>query len=127
DGEVALCRLAMADMTQYAEMQDRISRLAAITESSDDAIIGRDLDGKIVSWNRGAVNMLGYSAEQMIGETIDVLLPAAGPSEPGWMRQLRRGEALVRFDGELRARNGDILPTAFTLSTTKDARGWILG
>lgn len=76
------CRAAMVDISNRVEVQQRAATLAAIVEFSDDAIISRDTNGRIVTWNAGATRLLGYSAEEMVGGTLDPLLPPERSDEP---------------------------------------------
>ncbi|MCD6056696.1 MAG: Chemotaxis protein methyltransferase CheR, partial [Thermomicrobiales bacterium] len=73
--------------------------LAAIVESSDDAIIGKTLEGTITSWNRGAERLYGYSAEEAVGQQISLIIPPERPNElPAIMEQLRRGERIDHYE-----------------------------
>ena len=82
---------------QHAERAAR--RLAAIVESSDDAIIGKDLNGIVTSWNQGAERMFGYSASEMIGESIRHLIPADRQSEEDTvLAAIRSGEKVDHFE-----------------------------
>jgi PAS domain S-box-containing protein len=81
--------------------RDTVAKLypAAIVEASDDAIIGKTLDGTIVSWNKGAEKMYGYKAEEVLGHSIAILLPPGKPDElPGIMKRLRRGQRIENYE-----------------------------
>ena len=80
-------------------------RLAAVVESSDDAIITKTLDGIITSWNPGAERIFGYSADEMIGKSVTMLIPA-GPSgrRAGDLERLRRGERIDHYETSAGAR-----------------------
>src|SRR5207248_7439954 len=81
------------DVTAQHEAEQARSQLAAIVESSEDAIIAKDLDERIVSWNRAAERLYGYKAEEVIGKPVSILTPPGQPDElPGILERLRRGE-----------------------------------
>src|ERR1700750_2704952 len=74
-------------------------RLAAIVESSDDAIASKDLNGIVTSWNRGAERLFGYSADEMIGKSITLLIPAERQNEqPKILERIRRGEPIEHYE-----------------------------
>jgi PAS domain S-box-containing protein len=102
--------------------------LAAIVESSDDAIIGKDLDGIIRSWNRGAASIYGYQADEVIGKHITVVTPPDRVDEiHEIMMRLRRGEHLDHFDTKRKRKDGRIIDVSLTISPIADARGTIVG
>ena len=85
------------DLQRQLDLQKQIgelnSRLAAIVESSDDAIIGKDLDGTIISWNKGAEKIYGYLAEEAVGRPITILAPGSHTKEiPSILEKIRRGK-----------------------------------
>src|SRR5262245_17122391 len=84
--------------------------LAALVESSDDAIIAKDLSGRILSGNRGAERLYGYSASEMVGATIDVLIPPATPNElPDILARIARGERIEPYETVRRTKDGRLV------------------
>ncbi len=81
------------EIADHRRTEERLSQLAAIVESSDDAIIGTTLDGTIVSWNAGAESIYGYSPSEVVGRPINILVPPDQPDEiPRILEKLKRGE-----------------------------------
>jgi PAS domain S-box-containing protein len=111
------------------ETQDRISReLAAIVESSDDAIVSKDLESRIRSWNRGAERMFGYTAEEVVGRSIRMIIPEERWSEEDdVLRQLRRGEKVDHFETVRRRKDGTELIVSLTISPIRSASGIVIG
>ena len=102
--------------------------LAAIVESSDDAIYGKNLDGFIVSWNPAAERIYGYSAEEIIGKSINSLFPLRRTEELlEIMAAVRRGEIVSLPDTERQHQSGRIIPVSVTISPIKDSLGTIIG
>ncbi len=102
--------------------------LAAIVESSDDAIIGKDLDGFVVSWNRGAARMYGYSAEEMIGRSIATLIPPSHMTEfQSILDGVREGERLGHYETVRVTKAGERLDVSLTVSPIHDASGRVVG
>jgi two-component system, cell cycle sensor histidine kinase and response regulator CckA len=102
--------------------------LAAIVESSDDAIYGKTPDGTIVSWNRGAEHIFGYPADEIIGRSIELLYPAGQRDELiGIMEQIRHGERVGRYDTVRRHKDGYGIPVSVTVSPIKNGSGEIIG
>ncbi|MBS0630701.1 MAG: PAS domain S-box protein, partial [Verrucomicrobia bacterium] len=104
------------------------ARLAAIVESSSDAIISKDLNGIILSWNRGAEAIFGYTAAEMLGQSIRRLIPAERQSEEDdILGRVRRGEPVPPFDTERLVKTGRRLEVSVTVSPICDARGAVIG
>ncbi len=103
-------------------------RLAAIAESSDDAIIGKDPSGIVTSWNRAAEAMFGYAADEIIGHAITKILPPDRISEEAYiLEQVRRGERMVHFETLRRHKDGRIIPVSLTISPIRGDDGEIVG
>ena len=102
--------------------------LVAIVESSDDAIISKTLEGVITSWNRGAQRIFGYSAEEIVGQHISLLMP---PERVEDMRRIlervRRGERIDHYETKRRTKDGRIIDVSLTVSPVRDADGNIIG
>lgn len=102
--------------------------LAAIVESSDDAILSKDLNGTITSWNRGAERILGYKAEEIIGRSILTLIPEELHSEEREIiRRLKAGERIEHFDTVRLKKNGERVELSLTISPIKDETGRTIG
>ncbi len=102
--------------------------LAAIVDSSDDAIVGKTLDGVITSWNRAAERMFGYTVAEAIGQHIGLIIPAERLGEEDKVLAcLRRGEKLEHFETERQAKDGRRVSISLTVSPIKDATGHIIG
>jgi PAS domain S-box-containing protein len=105
-----------------------MSRLAAIVESSDDAIIGKDLNGIITSWNRGAEKIFGYTADEMVGITTLRLIPEDRREEENYiLDMIRRGEKVDHYETVRQAKDGRRIDVSITASPIKDAAGNIVG
>ncbi|MBV8483881.1 MAG: PAS domain S-box protein [Verrucomicrobia bacterium] len=103
-------------------------RLAAIVDSSDDAIVGKNLDSIITSWNQGAERIFGYSAEEMIGKSIRTIIPPDRQEEEDEiLARLRRGERYEHFETVRVTKDGRKLDVSLTISPIKDANGRIIG
>ncbi|HKJ82939.1 MAG TPA: PAS domain S-box protein [Mariprofundaceae bacterium] len=104
------------------------ARLAAIVESSDDAIIGKDLNGIISSWNSGAEKIFGYTAEEMVGTSIKRLIPNDRLDEEDHiLGELRKGKKISHFETIRQTKDGRFIDVSVTISPIKDARGRIIG
>jgi PAS domain S-box-containing protein len=104
------------------------ARLAAIVESSDDAIISKTLDGQIVSWNAAAERLFGYRADEMIGRPITTIIPAERlAEEQDILERVRRGERVEHFETVRVARDGHLVELSLTISPVRTATGEIIG
>ena len=104
------------------------SLLSAIVESSDDAIVSKDLNGVITSWNKGAERLFGYTAEEAVGQSIAILIPLERrDEEPAILARLRRGERVEHFQTIRVRKDGSRLNISLTVSPVKDADGRIVG
>jgi len=104
------------------------SLLSAIVESSDDAIISKDLNGVITSWNKGAERLFGYTAGEAIGKSIAMLIPTERlGEEPEILARLRRGERMEHFQTIRVRKDGSRMNISLTVSPVKDADGRIVG
>jgi PAS domain S-box-containing protein len=103
-------------------------QFAAIVTSSDDAIISKDLNGVITSWNFGAQRIFGYSAEETVGKSINILIPAdRSDEEAAILQRLRRGERIDHFETVRRRKDGSTLDISLTISPVRNAAGAIIG
>ena len=103
-------------------------RLAAIVESSDDAIVSKDLNGIITSWNRGAEELFGYTADEAVGRSITILIPPERLHEEDMvLGRVRSGQRVEHFDTVRRRKDGGLVPVSLTVSPIRDANGTIVG
>jgi PAS domain S-box-containing protein len=117
-----------ADITARKNAEIPTARLAAIVESSDDAIVSKDLTGIVTSWNRGAERMFGYTAGEMIGKTIAHLIPTDRQGEETLIiGKIKRGEHVRHFETQRQAKNGRLIDVSVTVSPIKDGRGRVVG
>jgi PAS domain S-box-containing protein len=108
--------------------ENRYRHLAAIVESSDDAILSKDLDGIITSWNAAAERMYGYSAQEIIGQPVSLLfLPQRQDEFTQIMERIRRGESVDHYETRRVRKDGIVLTVSVTVSPVKDSTGIIIG
>ena len=109
------------DITILAPMERAQVRLAAIVESSDDAIIGKDLNGIITDWNRGAEKIFGYTAAEMTGTSILRLIPEDRRAEEDFiLGQICRGQKVEHLETMRQAKDGRLISVSITASPIKD-------
>ena len=105
-----------------------LRQIAAIVESSDDAIIGNTLDGTITSWNPAAERIYGYSAAEAIGQSIDMLVPEALRGDvPGILAQVQAGDRVEQYETGRARKDGTVIDVWLTISGVKDSFGAIVG
>lgn len=120
--------MAIEDITERKQAEQELARLAAIVEWSDDAIIGKDLNGIIKTWNHGAEQLFGYTQEEVIGKSITLLFPADRlDEEPAILERIRRGEHIEHFESVRRSKDGRLLDVSLTISPIIDAQGQVVG
>ncbi|HEY0899093.1 MAG TPA: PAS domain S-box protein [Sphingobacteriaceae bacterium] len=118
----------LVDITEQRLSETRQSVLAAIIESSQDAIISKTLDGVIISWNRAAEVMYGYTEEEALGEQITMLIPENLLAEEEFiLGKVRKGEKVDHYETVRRAKNGRLVSVSLSVSPIKDGRGQIIG
>lgn len=116
------------DTTEQHQVQRQARQLAAIVASSNDAIISKTLAGTIVSWNAGAEQLYGYTAEEMIGRSISTLLPADRANEVvDLLARLRLGERIEHYETERCHKFGRVIPISLTISPVYNEDGQIVG
>jgi two-component system sensor kinase FixL len=102
--------------------------MAAIAASANDAIVGKDLDGTIISWNDAAERLFGYAAADIVGQPITRLMPTERlHEETAILDKMRSGEALTHYETERVTRSGRLIPVALTISPIRDAAGELIG
>lgn len=120
--------LFYTDTTERRAAKEQSLRLAAIVEGSDDAIISKNLDGIVLSWNEGAEHIYGYAAEEMIGQPISRLAPDNHPDEfPEIMEYLKLGQKIEHLETERIRKDGGRISVSVTLSPLRDETGAIVG
>jgi PAS domain S-box-containing protein len=108
--------------------EQRLRWLAAIVESSDDAIVSKDLDGVITSWNKGAERIFGYTAEEAVGRPITIVIPADRQDEEQMiLARIRRGERIDHFETVRQRKHGSLIVVSLTVSPVRNAEGKIVG
>lgn len=116
------------DVSERKQAEIYSNRLAALVESSDDAIIGKDMDGIVTSWNRGAEKIFGYTADEMVGTSIKRLIPAERQAEEDQiLARLRRGEKLEHFETLRQTKDNRLIDVSITTSPIKDSGGKVIG
>jgi PAS domain S-box-containing protein len=116
------------DITEQKRLSSLQERLAAIVQSSDDAIISHDLHGIIESWNGGAQRLFGYTAQEIIGKPLSVLAPPDRVDEmPSNLARIVRGESVDHYQTLRRTKDGRILTVSLTISPVRDSTGVIVG
>lgn len=102
--------------------------LAAIVEGTEDAIVTKDLNSIITSWNRGAERLFGFTAQEAIGQPITIVFPEdRKDEEEGLIARLRRGERIVNFETIRQRKDGELIPVSLTISPVRDGDGTIVG
>jgi PAS domain S-box-containing protein len=110
------------------ETEQQLRYLASIVESSDDAIVSKNLDGIIKSWNRGAERVFGYTAQEAIGQPITIVIPQDRlDEERDILTRIRRGERIEHFETVRQRKHGSMIIVSLTVSPVKDAGGKIVG
>ena len=118
----------LVDVTEGKMLENERARLAAIVQSSEDAIIGKNLNGIITSWNEAAEKLFGYTEGEMIGHSITKLVPAdRNDEEPEILKRLRKGERVEHFETKRVTKNGTLLDISATISPIRDSRGNVIG
>jgi PAS domain S-box-containing protein len=116
------------DISERKHAEEATNLLAAIVDSSDDAIISKSLDGVITSWNKGAERLLGYSAGEAVGQHIFLIIPDDRRAEEiTILDKLKRGERVNHFETVRRRKDGTMIHLSLTISPVKDATGKVIG
>ena len=116
------------DITQQQQSEELRARLAAIVDSSDDAIVSKTLEGVVTSWNRGAESLFGYTAAEAIGQHISFIIPEDRKAEEDdVLGRLRRGERIEHFETVRQAKDGHQVYISLTVSPLRDAKGTVIG
>ena len=125
DGRVVAASKIVRDLSAAAELE---GRFRAIIESSDDAIVSKDLNGVVQSWNPAAERIFGYTAAEMIGRPIEVIFPPdRRDEEPKILQRLRRGERVDHFETVRRRKDGTLIDVSVTISPVLSPTGQVIG
>jgi PAS domain S-box-containing protein len=118
----------LLDLTERKRADQYERRLAAIIESSDDAIVSKNLNGIVTSWNRGAEKLFGYTADEMVGQSITVVIPPDRLGEETMvLDRIRRGEPTEHYETVRRRKDGSLVDVSLTVSPIRDGAGRIVG
>ena len=116
------------DITERKLLQQKLARLAAIVDWSEDAIIGEDMNGLITSWNHASERIFGYSAAEAIGQPVSILAaPSVGDEMPAILTRVRNGETVEHYETLRKHKDGREIQVSLTVSPIKEARGHIIG
>ncbi len=119
---------AIVDISEHKRAEAKLSQLAAIVESSDDAIIGMSMGGTIVSWNKGSERIYGYRAEEVIGKPISILIPQDRPDDlPGVLERIKYGRRVEHYETVRHRKDGTRILVSLSVSAVRDASGKITG
>jgi PAS domain S-box-containing protein len=128
DGTISGAVLVFRDVSQHRDANEMRARLAAIVTSSDDAIISKDLRGRITSWNTGAQRLFGYSAEEMVGKHISLIIPPKNlKEETEILERISRGERIEHFETVRLSKAGRLVEVSLTVSPIRNAEGLVIG
>jgi len=120
--------LVIDDITLRKRAEKELRHLAAIVETTDDAVISKDLNGVIQSWNPAAERLFGYKAQEVVGKSVTILIPPERPDEePAILQRLRRGERIDHYETIRVAKGGRRMNISLTVSPIRDASGKIIG
>lgn len=123
--EMRRCQQTVAELHQH---QAKVRQLATIVESSQDAIISKNLEGIITSWNQGAEAIFGYSAEEIVGQSINTLVPPERLNEAAQILQrVHHGERIETYETQRQRKDGQLVDVAITVSPLRDEDGTIVG
>ncbi|MGH6724933.1 MAG: PAS domain S-box protein [Pseudolabrys sp.] len=127
-GEVIAYGTVTRNLTEARLAEQGLRSLASIVETSDDAIVSKNLDGVITSWNKGAEHVFGYSAEEVIGQPITIVIPRDRHNEEREiLTRIRRGERIDHFETVRQRKDGSLIVVSLTVSPVKNAKGKIVG
>lgn len=118
----------LIDITNQTIADEVAFRHDAIVESSDDAIIAKDLDGTILNWNRGAERLFGYAASEAIGKPVAMLIPLDRPNEePDILLRIRHGERIEHYETIRRQKDGSLVEISLSVSPIRNREGRVIG
>jgi PAS domain S-box-containing protein len=128
EGRFVHSQCFIRDVTDQRQSEEIIYHLAALVESCEDAVMSTDLHGFITSWNSGAERVLGYSRDDVIGKSIEILVPADRKGEePGVINRICLGERIHHYETQRLCKNGSVIDVSLTASPIHDRTGRIVG
>ncbi|MGH6877593.1 MAG: PAS domain S-box protein, partial [Rhizomicrobium sp.] len=128
DGRLLGAVNMLVDVSDRNQAEELRQHLAAIVEYSDDAIVSKDLNGIITSWNKGAERLFDYRSHEVVGQPVTILIPAARhDEEAGILSRIRRGERIEHFETVRQRKDGTLLHVSLCVSPIKNARGEVVG
>jgi PAS domain S-box-containing protein len=120
--------LLLVEIDHRQKTQLALGQLRAVAETSEDAIVTKDLNGVITSWNKGAERIFGYEANEMIGKPVSLLIPAERhDEEPAILERIRHGHRIEHYETVRRRKDGGLIDISLTVSPLTDATGSIVG
>jgi PAS domain S-box-containing protein len=127
-GEVIGASKIARDITERKRMERDVMRLAAIVQSSDDAIVGKDLNGIVQSWNRGAERMFGYTEPEVVGRSITIIIPQDRIQEEDVvLTRIRAGQSVEHFETIRRRKDGQLIHVSLSVSPIRARNGEVIG
>ncbi|MEQ1528044.1 MAG: PAS domain S-box protein [Methylococcales bacterium] len=127
-GDRSLLHVVWTDITERKRLEAQAKQFEFIVKSSDDAIISKSLQGIVTSWNQGAKAMFGYSAEEMVGQSMLILLPDDRQEEEIMiLTQIRQGKKVEHFETQRRCKDGSMIFVSATISPIRDNDGNVIG
>ncbi len=118
----------LVDISERKRNEEAARHYAAIVESSDDAIVSKDVNGVITSWNTGAQRLFGYTSQEAVGKPVTMLIPAdRHDEEPRILERIRRGERIDHYETVRQRKDGSFVDISLTVSPIRDLRGKIIG
>jgi PAS domain S-box-containing protein len=127
-GALVVLSHILRDIGERRKLEHQASHLSALVQSSDDAIASKDLDGMVRTWNPAAERLFGYTASEIIGQSIRVIIPPdRWAEEDELLRRLRRGDRIEHFETIRQRKNGTLVPISLTVSPIRDASGAVVG
>lgn len=128
DGGIKYHGINVQDITLSKAAEERLQHFAAIVESSEDAIIGKSLDGMVTSWNHGAEKTFGYAADEMLGQSINTIIPEDWQyEEHETLRRIAANEIINNYETKRCCKDGQLIDVSITTSPIRDGAGKILG
>jgi len=127
-GDIAQIIITLRDISERKQMDEARARLVSIVEFSEDAIIGKSDKGIVTSWNRGAEKVFGYTAQEMIGRSVRVLLPPGHEQEEEEiLARIKGGEIVKHIESMRKKKDGTLINVSLTISPIRDATGKVIG
>jgi PAS domain S-box-containing protein len=128
DGRIVGASKIARNISERKRMERDVQRLAAIVDSSEDAIVGKDLNGIVESWNAGAERMFGYTAAEVIGRSITLIIPPDRiEEEAGVLARIRAGQSVQHFETVRRRKNGEFIDVSLSVSPIRQQNGQVIG